>query len=39
VVVPSWFPMNEPTLRLVAAWLPNLLFTALGGWLYVKAPK
>ncbi|MDA0945603.1 MAG: LptF/LptG family permease [Bacteroidetes bacterium] len=38
-VLPSWFPLNEQGLRLVAAWLPNALFAGLGFWLYAKAPK
>ena len=39
VGLPPWFPLSESGLRLVAAWIPNALFAALGGWLYVKAPK
>ena len=39
VAVPPWFPLNEQGIRFVAAWLPNLLFAGLGGWLYVRAPK
>jgi lipopolysaccharide export system permease protein len=39
VGLPPWFPLNEWGLRLVAAWVPNLLFAALGWWLYIRAPK
>ena len=39
VGLPAWFPINEYALRFIAAWLPNVLFAALGLWLYVKAPK
>jgi len=39
VGLPPWFPLSESGLRLVAAWIPNALFAALGWWLYVKAPK
>lgn len=39
VGLPAWFPIDEYTLRFVAAWLPNGLFACLGWWLYVKAPK
>ncbi|MGB0150475.1 MAG: LptF/LptG family permease [Flavobacteriales bacterium] len=37
--LPPWFPVNERGLRVVAAWVPNLLFAALGWWLFVRAPK
>ena len=36
---PDWFPMDEHHLRLMAAWLPNMLFSGLGCFLYVRAPK
>lgn len=39
VGLPSWFPMSEQGLRLLAAWLPNALFAGLGLWLYARAPK
>ena len=39
VAVPPWFPLNEQGIRFVAAWLPNVLFAGLGGWLYARAPK
>ena len=39
VGLPAWFPINEYALRLMAAWLPNVLFAGLGWWLYLKAPK
>lgn len=39
VGLPSWFPITEPSLRLLAAWLPNAMFAVLGVWLYVRAPK
>ena len=37
--LPSWFPLSEQGLRLGAAWLPNVMFAVLGGWLYWRAPK
>ena len=37
--VPLWFPLEASAIRWVAAWLPNLLFALLGGWLYWRAPK
>jgi lipopolysaccharide export system permease protein len=24
---------------MLAAWLPNIIFSVLAGWLYVRAPK
>lgn len=39
MALPSWSPIGEQGLRLVASWLPNALFAALGGWLYWRAPK
>ena len=39
VGLPSWFPLDEQGVRFVAAWLPNVLFACLGGWLYARAPK
>ena len=39
VGLPPWSPVIEHGLRLLAAWLPNVLFTCLAWWLYVRAPK
>ena len=39
VGLPPWSPVNEHGLRLLAAWLPNVLFACLGWWLYARAPK
>ena len=39
MALPPWSPLDEGGLRLLASWLPNLLFALLGGWLYWRAPK
>jgi lipopolysaccharide export system permease protein len=37
--VPAWLPFGIDGIQFVAAWLPNVLFSILGLWIYKKAPK
>lgn len=37
--VPAWFPRGIDGVQFLAAWLPNILFTLLGFFIYKKAPK
>ncbi len=37
--VPAWFPSGIDGVQCLAAWLPNILFTLLGLFIYKKAPK
>ena len=37
--VPAWFPSGIDGVQFLAAWLPNILFTLLGFFIYKKAPK
>jgi lipopolysaccharide export system permease protein len=37
--IPSSLPIGVHELQFIASWLPNLLFGALGYWIYDKAPK
>ena len=39
VTFPEFLPISVNGIQLIAAWLPNVLFTALGFWIYYKAPK
>ncbi|MEZ7977644.1 MAG: LptF/LptG family permease [Flavobacteriales bacterium] len=36
---PEFLPVSVSGIQFIAAWLPNVLFTALGFWIYYKAPK
>ena len=37
--VPAWLPFGIDGIQFVAAWLPNVLFSILGLWIYKNAPK
>lgn len=39
VSAPDILPISVNAIQFIAAWLPNVLFTALGFWIYFKAPK